>query len=167
MPQISFRNFSKILKSAMVQIRELSANEKIPFDLLLIADPELDSILQYIENALIFIAEWEINLVGCIVLGEMNSKKAEIKNIAVGEKFQNRGIGKLLISHAIQTAKSLGKKQLIISPADTSTGPLYLYKKMGFKIVETEKDYFPKHYKNPIFENGIQCVDRIVLGVML
>ncbi|MCL6260469.1 GNAT family N-acetyltransferase [Aquiflexum sp. TKW24L] len=131
------------------------------------ADPERDSIDRYIFKAMIFGGFIEDELVGCYILDTNNQGSAEIKNIAVEAKHQNQGIGKSLLTHAIQTTKSLYKQQLIIATADTSTMQLGLYQKTGFKIIEVQKDYFPKHYKNPIFENGMQCVDRIVLRMEL
>lgn len=146
-------------------IRQLTESELIPYDLLLLADPERDSIDQYIHDSLVFGAFLGETLVGCYALDASDQDKAEIKNIAVESKHQNLGFGKSLLYHAIRTAKSHQKKQLVIATADTSTWQLHLYQKMGFKILKTEKEYFPKHYQNPIFENGIQCRDRIVLGM--
>lgn len=146
-------------------IRQLTDTDPIPYYLLLLADPEQESIDQYIKRAMVFGGFIKEELVGCYALDSSVQDKAEIKNIAVDAKHQNQGIGKSLLLHAIQTAKSLGKKQLTIATADSSTMQLQLYQKIGFQILEVQKDYFPNHYKNPIFENGIQCRDRIVLGM--
>lgn len=146
-------------------IRQLTDSDLIPYDLLLLADPEREIIDSYIHDSWVFAAYQEGQLVGCYVLANLTAESAEIKNIVVSEPYQNQGIGKSLLAHAILTAKSHQKKQLVIATADTSTGQLHLYQKMGFKILKIEKDYFPKHYQNPIFENGIQCRDRIVLGM--
>ena len=146
-------------------IRQLTAFNPIPYYLLLLADPEQDIIDQYIHDSLVFGTFLGETLVGCYALDASDQGTAEIKNIFVEAKYQNQGIGKSLLYHAILTAKSLKKKQLIIATADSSTLQLQLYQKTGFQILEVQKDYFPNHYKNPIFENGIQCVDRIVLGM--
>jgi ribosomal protein S18 acetylase RimI-like enzyme len=146
-------------------IRQLTDSDPIPYDLLLLADPEREIIDSYIHDSWAFAAYQEGQLVGCYVLANLTADSAEIKNIVVSEQYQNQGIGKSLLAHAIQTAKSHQKKQLVIATADSSTIQLQLYQKIGFQILEVQKDYFPKHYKNPIFENEIQCVDRIVLGM--
>ena len=151
----------------MIFIRQLTGSDPIPYDLLLLADPERRIIDRYIHDSRVFAAYQKDQLVGCYVLANITTETAEIKNIAVSEQFQNQGIGKSLLTHAIHTSKSIDKKQLIIATADTSIGQLHLYQKMGFKILKIEKEYFPKNYQKPIFENGIQCRDRIVLGMGL
>ena len=42
-----------------MNIRKIGKNENLPFELLLLADPSRDYILEYVENGVIFVAEIE------------------------------------------------------------------------------------------------------------
>jgi ribosomal protein S18 acetylase RimI-like enzyme len=97
------------------------------------------------------------------VLYPINETVAEIKNISVVEHLQGRGIGAFLLKDAVQKAKFQGFKKLMIATGNSSVGPLNLYQKLGFRIVEIQKDYFIENYPEPIIENGILCSDKLVL----
>lgn len=77
------------------------------------------------------------------------------------------GIGKKLIEHSIQTARLQGFKTLEIGTGNSSIGQLALYQKCGFRVTGVDRDYFVRHYKEPIFERGIQCKDMIRLSMDL
>jgi len=87
----------------------------------------------------------------------------ELVNVAVAEDKQGQGYGKQLIQHAVQQARSMGYKSIEIGTGNSSIGQLALYQKCGFRIVGVDFDFFTRHYKEPIFENGIQCRDMIRL----
>lgn len=42
-----------------------------------------------------------------------------------------------------------------------------LYQRCGFSIESIEKDYFVRHYPDPIYENGIECRDMVRLRMEL
>jgi aminoglycoside 6'-N-acetyltransferase I len=150
-----------------ITIRRLKEQEEIPYKLLLLADPSKKQIDKYIFSSDIYIAEKEKNVIACYVLKSIDNKSIEIKNIAVDNPNQGKGIGMLLINHACETAKKNGFINIIIGTGNSSTGQLYLYHKAGFSIVNTIKDFFIDNYDEPIFENGIQCKDMIVLSKTL
>jgi len=45
----------------------------------------------------------------------------------------------------------------------SSLGQLKLYRKLGFNLTEIKKNFFLDHYTEPIFENGIQAKDMLIL----
>ncbi len=57
----------------------------------------------------------------------------------------------------------MGYKTLEVCTGNSSIGQLALYQKCGFRMSGIERDFFIKHYHEPIFENGIQCRDRVRL----
>ncbi len=150
-----------------LRIRLLQKQEEIPYQLLLLADPSKKNIDTYILGADIYIAEKEEKIIACYVLKAVNSNTIEIKNIAVDPANQGKGIGKILLNNACETAKKNGFKNIIIGTGNSSIGQLYLYQKAGFSIINTVKDFFIDNYDEPIFENGIQCKDMIVLSKTL
>ncbi|VDH00464.1 Uncharacterized N-acetyltransferase YvbK [Lysinibacillus sphaericus] len=146
-----------------MKIRKLKANEKSPIDLLLLADPSIDMIEEYVEKGDCFVAESEQRIIGAYVLLQTNSGNVELMNVAVAEDLQRRGIGKKLVLNAIQVAENQGYATLHVATGNSSIGQLALYQKCGFRIVGVESDHFIIHYPDAIFENGIQCRDRILL----
>lgn len=148
-------------------IRQLSDDEKPPIDLLLLADPSEEMIKNYINKGYCFVAELDQKIVGTYVLLDTRPQTIEIINIAVLESEQGKGIGKKLITHAIDTARSWGYKTIEIGTGNSSIHQLALYQKCGFRITGIDRDFFLLHYKEPIFENGIQCRDMIRLSQTL
>lgn len=87
----------------------------------------------------------------------------EIANIAVYPEFQGKGYGKVLLLDAIENARSNGFTTIKICTGNSSIKQLALYQKCGFRMAHIDCDYFIHNYPEPIFENGIQCFDRIHL----
>ena len=92
--------------------------------------------------------------------------QAELKNLAVGESYQCRGIGKALIFKVKDYAKEKGALSIKVGTGNSSLLQLALYQKCGFRMQSIKKDYFSK-YPEPIFENGIQCLDMVILCAKL
>ena len=133
-------------------------------DLLLLADPSKEFVLEYMKRGECFVAEIEQQTVGIYVLLPTRPKTVELVNVAVAVKQQGRGIGKQLIVNAMKTAKAKGYKTIEIGTGNSSIGQLALYQKCGFRIIGVDLDYFVSHYSEGIFENGIQCKDMIRLA---
>lgn len=147
-----------------MRIRKLNEEEAAPMDLLLLADPSKEFVLEYMKRGECFVAEIEQQTVGIYVLLPTRPKTVELVNIAVAVKQQGRGIGKQLIVNAMKTAKAKGYKTIEIGTGNSSIGQLALYQKCGFRIIGVDLDYFVSHYSEEIFENGIQCKDMIRLA---
>jgi ribosomal protein S18 acetylase RimI-like enzyme len=150
-----------------IHIRQLHPNEAVPYDLLLLADPSKEMVDGYINRGVCYIALLEEEMIGEFVLLSTRPATMELVNVAVGEKFQGKGIGKKLVLEAIEQAKNFGMRTLEIGTGNSSIHPLLLYQKCGFQITGVEKDFFTKHYEEPIFENGLQCKDMIRLSLDL
>jgi len=148
-----------------MNIRKLYQDEKPPINLLLLADPSVSLIEEYLNRGECFVAELDNQIVGVYVLLPTRPETVELVNIAVEESFHNRGIGKQLIFHAIQKGKSRGYKTIEIGTGNSSIGQLALYQKCGFRITGVDQNFFIRHYDQEIFENGIQCIDMIRLSL--
>jgi ribosomal protein S18 acetylase RimI-like enzyme len=103
-------------------------------------------------------------IIGVYVLLPTRPETIELVNIAVDEKQKGKGIGKQLVLHAIENAKQQGYKTMEIGTGNSSIRQLALYQKCGVRITGVDRDFFVKHYPEPIFENGIQCRDMIRLS---
>lgn len=153
----------------MMQIRRLAADEPVPMDLLLLADPSETLIRNYVTKGQCYIAEtvMSFEVIGVYVLLPTKPATIEIVNIAVAEKLQNNGIGRELLYHAISNAQSQGYETIEIGTGNSSIGQLALYQKCGFRITAIDKDFFIRNYPEEIYENGIQCRDMIRLSLNL
>jgi amino-acid N-acetyltransferase len=77
------------------------------------------------------VAEADGKIVGCCALQVIWADLAEIKSLAVDEKYQNQGIGRALVEKAVEQAKNLGVKKVFALTLVPS-----FFEKYGFKIVE-------------------------------
>ena len=145
------------------RIRQLGKGEKIPYDLLLLADETVESINRYIFDCDIYVLEQENRIIAEYALERLNADEVEIKNIAVAATFQGQGIGKLLLDDAADRAKSRGFKRIIIGTGDVSTKALNFYQKQGFETFGVRKGFFVDNYLKPIYEGGKQLIDMVML----
>ena len=150
-----------------INIKRVDENEEIPYELLYLADPSKESINDYISRGNLYVASIENEVVGAYVILKTRTLTAEIMNISVNEAYQKKGIGKVLIEHAISTSKNLNIKTLEVGTGNSSIDQLAFYQKCGFRIVGVDKDFFKKHYNEKIIENGIECVDMIRMSMDL
>lgn len=152
-----------IKKMKDLQIELLEKSKELPMHLLLLADPSAEMISEYIHDCWIYTATLNGELIGCYALSPLNETSVEIKNIAVSEECQGKGIGTILIKDAIEKAKELGHMKIQIGTGNSSIGQLALYQKLGFIQTGVIEGFFQKNYPEPIFENGMACLDMIVL----
>jgi len=68
--------------------------------------------------------------------------EAHIINLAVDKRFRRRGIGGLLLKHALKKAKSLGDKKATLEVRAGNTAAQSLYRKFGFKVVAIRRKYY-------------------------
>ncbi|MEK6189816.1 MAG: GNAT family N-acetyltransferase [Carnobacterium alterfunditum] len=147
-----------------MDIRKLRKGEKLPMELLLLADPSSEIVEEYINRGECFITEFGHQTVGVYVLLPTRPQIVELVNVAVIEDQHGKGIGKQLVLDAIRVAKTKGYKTIEIGTGNSSVGQLALYQKCGFRIIGIDTDFFIRHYSENIFENGIQCRDMIRLS---
>lgn len=146
-----------------VRIRRLGRNEKTPYDLLLLADESIESINKYIFDCEIYVLELENKIVAEYALQQINDEEVEIKNIAVTNELQGQGIGKMLLKDAEDKARLRGFKSIAVGTGDVATKQLNLYQKCGFEIFGMKKKFFVENFPSPIYEDGKQLKDMIML----
>ncbi|MCY7751870.1 GNAT family N-acetyltransferase [Bacillus haynesii] len=150
-----------------MNIQRLHPEHEPPLDLLLTADPSEKLVNDYLKRGQCFTAEIDRRIAGVYVLLPTRPETAELVNIAVKEELQGKGIGRQLVMHAIETAKSQGFKTIEIGTGNSSIGQLALYQKCGFRITGIDRDFFLRHYEKPIYENGMRCIDMVRLALDL
>ncbi|WP_298832770.1 GNAT family N-acetyltransferase [uncultured Planococcus sp.] len=145
----------------------LSADESLPMDLLLEADPSEILVRAYCDSGWCMIGKQDGVLIGVYVLLALSETVVEIKNLAVSESFRDRGYGRQLLEHALAQAAQRGFRFVEIGTGNSSLGQLALYQKCGFRMHAIDPDFFRRNYPEPIFENGIECRDMIRLRYMV
>ncbi|RDU35610.1 GNAT family N-acetyltransferase [Neobacillus piezotolerans] len=150
-----------------MKIKKLENGERLPMELLLLADPSEELVKGYTCKGMSYVAQQDGETVGVYVLMPTGAGTVELMNIAVPEHLHGRGIGKALVLDAIRTAKSLGYTRIEVGTGNSSIGQLALYQKCGFRIERIDRDFFIKNYKEEIFENGIRCMDMVRLSQRL
>lgn len=151
-----------------MEYAELFPSDELPLQLLLEADLDLNQITSYINDCMIYVLKKSSEPIGIICVQPLASHTAEIKNISIAATYQNSGLGKQLLHHALLKLDQKAFRKVIVKTGNSSIGPLAFYQKLGFRITGMEPDFFTKHYPHQeIIENGIPCKDQIELTLYL
>jgi ribosomal protein S18 acetylase RimI-like enzyme len=100
---------------------------------------DLKDIIQS-ESSHLLMAEIDRHYIGSLTLAMVKTPtgiKAWIEDVVVSEKTRGKGVGSLLIKHAIGMAKSLGAQTINLTSRPSRTDANALYKKLGFQPRET------------------------------
>lgn len=152
-----------------LQLRKLQETEVLPMSLLLLADETTIAIETYIYDSEIYEVHVDGNPqpIAACALYRLNEGAMEIKNIAVAEVYQNRGVGSWLLAEIKILVKASGYSQLWVGTADAGYRQQQFYLRNGFEQKAVRKDFFIQHYPEPIYENGQQLKDMTMFEVVL
>jgi len=142
---------------------QLNRDSEIPYPLLLLADETKEAINQYIFNSDIYLLNNGTENIAVMALYKKSNSELEIKNVAVTESYRNKGIGGILMDKAKEIAKENHYKTLTVGTSDTGFQQIRFYEKNGFIKNGILKDFFIENYPDPIYENGLQMKDMILL----
>lgn len=70
------------------------------------------------------------------------TRELEIYNIAVSTRFRKQGLGKRLLSHALEEARSRGIERALLEVRPSNDAALALYASAGFAICGNRKKYY-------------------------
>ena len=87
----------------------------------------------------------------------------ELMSIAVSPRQQQKGIGTILLKHAVATVRDLGARRLEVGTG-TFGYQLTWYQREGFRVFAIERNFFLENYPEPIYEQGIQLKDMLRLA---
>jgi len=86
-------------------------------------------------------------VIGTVAVKELDAEKCELKSLYLYERYHGNGLGRRLITKAIEFAAAFGYKYMYLDSLSTSTKALTLYKKVGF--AETER--YNQNEKSDVF----------------
>lgn len=150
----------------MIKFEIVEKGDKIPYHLLLLADETTDAINKYIHQSEVYVAKMGTYDIGAFCLYEVDKKTIELKNIAVDERYQSKGYGSIFIDFIKQVAKKK-YENLLVGTADIGLRQINFYEKNGFQKSGIRKNFFVDNYEVPIFENGVQLKDMVLLQFKL
>ncbi len=141
-----------------MEIREIRSNRREYLGLLLMADEQEDMIDRYLERGEMYgLFDPGIRAV-CVVTDE-GGGVLELKNLAVEPESRGKGYGREMI-HFL--CRRYGKDFRLLQ-AGTGDSPLTVsfYEACGFVRSHVVKDFFTKHYREPIIEAGVLLRDMV------
>jgi len=110
-----------------------------PNDVIQLADPQREIIDK---EGLIFYARYENVIVGTASLLKVETGVYELGKMAVSEKAQGLGIGKMLIEHCLKIAAQMGIAKLVLYSNTKLKPAIHLYEKYGFTAVPLEAGHY-------------------------
>lgn len=130
-----------------------------------IADPDERAVQEYLNmgDVFVLVANDDINDIIAVALMIYEARgRVELKNLVVRPKYQGQGYGGTLIDMLIDYYKKKNLDEIVVGTANSSFGNLEFYHQKGFTTFGVKEGFFDL-YPEPIFENGIQAHDMIML----
>ncbi len=88
------------------------------------------------------------------------ANEAHVLNLAIEPAFQQRGLGKKLLEHLIDVAKSLGAYEIFLEVRLSNDVARSLYEKLNFAEIGLRKGYYPA-------EGDLPAEDAVTLALPL
>lgn len=118
--------------------RRLGLNEEFEA---YVAVPLAEFALRRSPDERIWIIESGEELIGTITLTRFSEETAQLRWFYVLPEFHGKGLGKLLIEKLLEFAVQLGYKKIILGTVSTLTEAISLYKKYGFKLIDSSTHF--------------------------
>ena len=135
----------------------IGENKKAFLDLLLLADEQENMIDKYLDRGTL-LALYDGDLKSICVVTDEGNEIFEVQSIATYPQFQNRGYGRYLIDYVCDQYRCNGV--MIVGTGDSLVP---FYEKSGFVFSHSEKNYFLEHYNEPMYDEGVQLIDKVYL----
>jgi len=91
---------------------------------------------EFVEEPRVFAAELDGKQVGWIELGYHKwNNRMRVWEILVREEYRKKGIGTLLMDHAVKVAKEKGARMLVLETQSCNVPAINFYLKFGFELI--------------------------------
>ena len=150
-----------ILYRALVpalKIKIIEENKKDFMELLLLADEQEDMIEKYLDRGELF-ALYEGGLKSICVVTDERDGLFELQSLATYEEFQRKGCASLLVKHVFEHYAGQGTAMIVGTGDIPSMASFYGH--CGFVLSHRVENYFVEHYREPMFEDGVQLMDKV------
>ncbi len=143
-----------------MEFRIVSENKKQFLDLLLLADEQEDMIDLYLDRGTLFVLYDDGPKCTAVVTQE-DDNTYELQSLATQPAYQGRGYGGAMVRHVCAYYAGAGRTMLL--GTGDCPGILRFYEGCGFVFSHRIPNYFLEHYREPIFEDGKQLIDKVYL----
>lgn len=133
-------------------------------DLLLLADEAEQQVSSYIQHGDLFVLRGDGGeLLGVTLVLYEQPGEAELKAVAVDERWHGQGIGKRMLARVLTALREAGVRRVTVGTGNSGIGQLAFYQKAGFRLSHVERDFFSeaRGYPAGLEENGIQLRDMV------
>ena len=152
----------------MVTIEWFEGDRAELADLFALADDSPQLVRGYRDSGRVLVACDGGEVIGHLQLIGEAAGEAEVKSLAVSERHQHRGVGRLLVEHAIAAAREEGLSTLLVATATADPGVLRFYQLLGFRMLRVERDVFTAQAGYPEIDvDGIPLRDQVWLSLDL
>ena len=86
----------------------------------------------------IFLVETGAVLVGCVALTPLQNSVYELSKMAVSPRLRGQGLGRRLLAHAIDHARRIGAKRVVLTTNTKLANAIHLYESLGFRHVPAQ-----------------------------
>lgn len=123
----------------------------------------MEAIERYIYQSAVYVLLDESGqAAGVFALFHNSPEEIEIKNIAIDERLQGKGLGTFMLAEVERIASAGGYQRVVVGTA-TVGRQLGFYRKNGFRDLGVRKDFFIENYPYPVFEGEEMLRDMVVL----
>ena len=102
-----------------------------------------------------YVARCEQTIVGYIVFSVLY-EEAQILNIAVPAAHRRQGIGKYLLTSALEMIHAHDGREVFLEVAVSNLPAQYLYRQFGFRICGIRKNYYGRYKDAYVFRKGAE-----------
>lgn len=135
-----------------------------------LAESSAEQLAAYLELGTVLVARRGDVAIGHLqLIPTQQPGEIEIKNLAVREQDQGRGVGRALVAAAVAHAERAGYARITVKTAAADTGDVRFYQRVGFRLTAVEHDAFTPEtgYPDPILIDGIELRDAVWFARML
>lgn len=140
-------------------IRQVHRLKKDFLPLLLLGDEQESMIDRYLGRGDMFVLEEAGKALATIVVTDEGDGTLEIRNLAVTEDMQGRGLGRQMIGFVSDHYR--GRYHTLLAGTGDSPLTVPFYEKCGFIRSHVVRDFFTENYDHPIIEGGVQLRDMV------
>ncbi len=134
-----------------------------------LADDSPLAIRGYLDLGLVHVARLGGVAVGQAQIVPRDRRTWELRSLAVLAPFRGRGVGRRLVARSAACVREHGAERLLVGTASADLDNLGFYQRLGFRVLEVERDAFTpeRGYPRGLSAEGIPVRDRVWLDLRL
>ena len=141
----------------------LAQGEAPDASLLLLADPDPAMIGRYLDGCDLFVLREGADILAQAAVMPLGEGACELKNLAVREERQGRGLGSSLVRRLMAEYAGRGYIRMDVGTSDRGRA---FYRRLGFADSGLIPGFFLQ-YAEPVVEDGVLCTDMYRLSMAL